>query len=33
MKIVEQFKKFRPYAASEHEVEILRELLKEGDEQ
>lgn len=37
MKIVEQFKKFRPYAtmdaAREHEVEILRELLKEGGKQ
>ena len=34
---VEQFRKFRPYAASdaawEHEVEMLRELLKEGDKQ
>ena len=32
---VEQFMKFRPYAewvaAQEHEVEMLRELLKEGD--
>ena len=34
---VGQFKSFRPYAtmhaAREHEVEMLRELLEEGDKQ